>query len=102
MVLNGLDELVLLSVQRNGAKASRVIVHAEIERAARSKVAGTTVHQCLRRLEMRGWIASAETIMMPSRKAIGRPIKRYRLTDEGRAALEAATIARQALAQSAA
>lgn len=99
-MLNGLDHLVLLAVHRNVAIAGLDIICAEVERATRREIGRSSVYQAIQRLEERGWLKETEDVRLFRRRGKGRPIKRYRLTDDGRAELERSAAAMQALRRS--
>ncbi len=84
--LGELESLVLLAVLRCGRGASGVPVREEIRHRARRSLTLGTVYKTLMRLEAKGLLNTSTSNPEPRRG--GRRRKLYRLSGEGRRALQ--------------
>jgi PadR family transcriptional regulator PadR len=93
--LGEFEQLVLLAILQEGETAFGLEVRREIERSARRKVSRGAFYTTLDRLEKKGFLGWEEAAPTdPSRTA---PLRRFRVTPAGLAALRASRRALQAL-----
>jgi DNA-binding PadR family transcriptional regulator len=84
--LGELESLVLLAVLRRDGEAYGVPVREEIRRRAGRSLTLGTVYKTLMRLEAKGFLST--TVSDPEPRRGGRRRKLYRLTAQGRRALQ--------------
>lgn len=86
--LQALQQLVMLSILQLDEEAYGALIQQELEERAERSVAIATIYVTLSRLEKRGMVESWLGDPTPVRG--GRAKRYYRVTEEGRTALEAA------------
>jgi PadR family transcriptional regulator PadR len=84
-ILGAFEQLVLLAVLQQSERAFALEVRREIERSAGRTVSRGAFYTTLDRMERKGLVAWDE--IEPEEEARGRPLRRYRVTPEGIAAL---------------
>lgn len=95
--LGEFEQLVLLAILQKGDAAFGLEVRAEIESKAHRKVSRGAFYTTLDRLEQKGYLTWEEAVPDdPSRTA---PLRRFRVTRAGLAALRASRRALEALSQ---
>lgn len=86
--LGEFEQMVLLAILQQGEAAFGLEVRREIERSAQRPVSRSAFYTTLERLEAKGYVAWEESTPTDSRRSA--PLRRFRVTAEGRDALRMA------------